>query len=90
MAKEFLIGDRVRISENHHWAKRALAIVAEPPAAVAEMVNGWEGAWRTVEAVKGPLRFYWVEFEQPQRDADGDGPYGGAEIDSEYLLLAEG
>ncbi|HEY8223627.1 MAG TPA: hypothetical protein VIG25_00025 [Pyrinomonadaceae bacterium] len=36
---------------------------------------------------EGPLRFYWVEFDEPQRDAEGDGPYFGAEIDSTFLSL---
>ena len=87
MAKEFLIGDRVEVSMNYHWAKGQLATIAEPPTPVVDMVDGWQGPWRIVEGVKGPLKFYWVEFDEPQRDADGDGPYFGAEIDSEYLTL---
>jgi hypothetical protein len=42
---------------------------------------------RVVPGVKGPLEFYWVVFDEPQFDADGDGPYGSAEIQAEYLHL---
>ena len=33
--------------------------------------------------------FYWVKFDEPQLDADGDGPYHEAEIDSDYLNLLD-
>jgi hypothetical protein len=29
--------------------------------------------------------FYYVEFDVPQMDADGDGPYRRAEIDGRFL-----
>ena len=41
-----------------------------------------------VESQKGPLVFYWVDFDQPQYDSDGDGPYASAEIDANALLPA--
>ena len=53
------------------------------------MADGWHGVWRHVNSLKGLLTFYWVVFDQPQIDADGDGPYGGAEIDSAYLVSAD-
>lgn len=85
MDKDFVIGDRVCISEQYHWAQGISGTIAEPPDAVVSMVNDWQGPWRIVEALRGPLRFYWVEFDEPQTDADGDGPYFGAEIDSAFL-----
>jgi hypothetical protein len=45
--------------------------------------NGTFGA-RNIER---PLRFYWVEFDEPQTDADGDRPYFGVEIDSAFLSV---
>jgi hypothetical protein len=66
MAKEFLIGDRVEVSKNYHWAQGKLATIAEPPAPVVDMVDGWKGAWRIVQALKGSLKFYWVKFDEPQ------------------------
>jgi hypothetical protein len=38
-----------------------------------------------VRGVDRVLTFYWVNFDEPQRDADGDGPYAGGEIDEDYL-----
>jgi len=89
MDKEFVTGDRVRISEQYHWARGATGTIAMPPEAVVSMGNGWQGPWRIVEALRGPLRFYWVEFDKPQRDTDGDGPYFGAEIDSAFLSFED-
>jgi hypothetical protein len=43
---------------------------------------------RVVESLKGPLLFYLVDFDQPQYDSDGDGPYASAEIDASALLPA--
>ncbi len=33
----------------------------------------------------GLRRFYWVVFDEPKIDADGDGPYAEAEILDIYL-----
>jgi hypothetical protein len=54
------------------------------------MLDGWRGLHREVPSLRGTLIFYWVRFDQPHRDADGDGPYSEAEIESDYLLPAEG
>jgi hypothetical protein len=35
--------------------------------------------------LKGILLFYWVKFVEPQTDADGDGRYQEAEIDSNFI-----
>jgi len=53
------------------------------------MSDGWHGPYREVASLKGVLIFHWVEFDHPHRDADGDGPYLEAEIDSDYLLPDE-
>jgi hypothetical protein len=39
--------------------------------------------------VHGVGLFYWVTFDSPQVDADGDGPFNCAEIDSRFLILLE-
>ena len=85
----FSIGDRVKISDSYHWAPGVLATVAEPPTPVANLADGWHGPWRQVTSLRGPLTFYWVQFDVPQIDADGDGPYAGAEIDADYLASAQ-
>ncbi len=53
------------------------------------MSDGWRGNIREVESLRGILSFYWVKFDEPQLDADGDGPYHEAEIDSDYLNLLD-
>jgi hypothetical protein len=35
--------------------------------------------------LKGLVPFYWIEFDVPQHDADGDGPYQAGEIEVTYL-----
>ena len=84
-------GDRVQISAAYHWAKGALGTVGPPPGAVVQLVRkdeAWAGCRRVVTGVKGPIEFYWVAFDEPQIDAEGDGPYASAEIQAEYLAPA--
>jgi hypothetical protein len=64
--------------------------VVEPPDAIVAMSDGWRGLRREVPSLRGTLIFYWVRFDRPHHDADGDGPYSEAEIESDYLLPVEG
>lgn len=86
MNNTFSIGSRVSISENYHWAKNAIGTISKPPEVVQEMSDGWKGNVREVKSLKGVLLFYWVKFDEPQIDADGDGPYQEAEIDSNFII----
>lgn len=36
-----------------------------------------------------PQRFYWIIFDEPQEDADGDGPYVAGEVLEKYVELLE-
>jgi len=81
----FAKGDRVSIATTYHWAQDALGTIDEPPESVAVPAEGWQGVFRMVETTSGLLPFYWVAFDEPHRDADGDGPYGGAEIPEDAL-----
>jgi len=88
MSKRFHIGDRVQISRTHYYAKGALGTVQQPPSYIRQFVEGpegWQGEYRVVQALHGPLTFYWIEFDTPQVDEEGDGPYEAGEIDSRYL-----
>lgn len=38
-----------------------------------------------VETRQGPERTWWIEFDEPQRDADGDGPYRESQVMERYL-----
>jgi hypothetical protein len=87
---KFQPGDRVRISTKYNWAQDAHGIITEPPEFAQRLVqddNPWEGWHHFAQGVKRPIEFYWVVFDEPQIDADGDGPYSGGEIEAEMLEL---
>jgi hypothetical protein len=52
---------------------------------VLELAPDWEGHVRHVRMRKGLIPFFWVEFDLPQVDADGDGPYQAGEVEGTYL-----
>jgi hypothetical protein len=89
MSKDFSPADRIRISEDYHWASGELGTVMQPPGYVVNFADGWDGVYRKVSSLKGTLIFYWIKFDLPQMDSDGDGPYAEAEIDSNYLVPVE-
>ena len=78
-ASTFSHGDRVRVTEGHHWAKRATATIEQHPGAQPANCS------RQVQSLQGMLTFYWVRFDEPQTDAEGDSGYVEAEIDERYL-----
>ena len=43
------------------------------------------GASETVETTRGPMAMYWVRFDEPQYDPDGDGPYDRSQVLARYL-----
>jgi hypothetical protein len=63
--------------------------------------DGWPGPWASVftgrisdmaapeppasEAANAGELAYWIDFDEPQRDADGDGPYRKAQIWARYI-----
>lgn len=55
---------------------------AEPTATVI-------GLPQVVEGRAGELTTYWVEFDEPQTDADGDGPYSTSQVLAKYLELED-
>ena len=79
-AARFAPGDRVRVVETGFWANGVTGTVAQPPAPVVSLAEGWRGHVRTVATTDGPRPFYWVVLDEARRDADGDGPYREAEI----------
>jgi hypothetical protein len=44
-----------------------------------------ETPYRAVQTPKGVRRMWLVTFDEPQYDADGDGPYASSEILEKYL-----
>lgn len=81
----YLPGARVAVSEESSWAQGALATVAEPPKPVRDLTGEWVGCRRVVGSLKGPILCYWVVFDCPHYDADGDGPYSAAELPEDLL-----
>jgi len=72
----------------YNWAKGAKGTVQVPPDSVQELVADqfpWQGCCRFVKGRRGFIRFYWVEFDEPQIDPDGDGPYSATEIEADML-----
>lgn len=88
--KSFSLGDRIIISNKHYWAKNATGTVSIPPKLISRKNQDklksktW---YRCIQTQKGELHFYWIEFDTPQIDADGDGPYKSGEIESSVLTL---
>jgi hypothetical protein len=56
-----------------------MGVVIEHPMSVEGEI------WRPAETTSLPRRFYWIVFDEPQRDADGDGPYVEAEVLDRYM-----
>jgi hypothetical protein len=87
----FSPGDRVRVGTSYHWAEGAMGTVAAPPEVVQRLVEDrdpWDGWTRRVKGRHRIITFYWIWFDEPQDDADGDGPYKGGEVDEDALELA--
>jgi hypothetical protein len=77
----FTEGDRVQISDVFFWAKGATGTVSSPPSEVTAISGPWDtGLSRQEKSALGTNRVYWVWFDEPQYDADGDGPYKGGSI----------
>jgi hypothetical protein len=51
-----------------------------PPEGVAALTGDWEGLYRMVPSLKGLQPHYYVTFDTPQTDGDGDGPYLGSDV----------
>lgn len=81
----FSVNDRVRVSLDYHWARGAEATICSPPDYISSLAPGWNALTRTIQGATGLLTFYWIRFDEPQRDADGDGPYFEAEVDEAAL-----
>jgi len=86
--RRFSAGDRVRVAGDFFWAKGATGTVSAPPDAVTTISGPWEeGLTRREVSALGTHTVYWVWFDDPQHDADGDGPYRGGQIWESALTL---
>jgi hypothetical protein len=78
-------GTRVIVASHPSWPDGATGTVRPFPTVVADLCDQSDGCSRVVQGRQGPLTFFWVVFDAPVRDGDGDGPYQEGEIRSEYL-----
>jgi len=84
----FCSGDRVRVSDDFFWAKGAKGTISVPPDAVTNLSGAWDrGLTRQETSALGTHIVYWVWFDEPQFDADGDGPYSGGQVWESALIL---
>ena len=85
---KFAVNDRIRVSPDFFWAKGALGTVSKPPAEVVAISGAWDdGLTRQEVSALGQATTYWVWFDEPQLDADGDGPYRGGQIHETAMKL---
>ncbi len=81
---DYRIGDRVRIRQDRQHPPGPWP--AEPTGTVARHGLSEDGGpWRPVQTTSGPGRFYWIVFDEPQIDAEGDGPYSMSEVLDSYI-----
>jgi hypothetical protein len=83
-AFEFRIGQRVKVRRDPDdgpgpWPAEPTGVVERHPNAVTGEVSV-----RT-ETLLGPTRMYWIAFDVPQHDTDGDGPYAVSEVQAKYI-----
>jgi hypothetical protein len=82
------IGDRIQVSDEFFWAKGATGRIAAPPDAVTALSGPWDdGLTRRENSSLGTNTVYWVWFDEPQLDADGDGPFRGGSIWESALAI---
>ena len=86
--KKFAVGDRVRVSADFFWARGASGVISKPPDEVTAISGSWDGELtrREISAL-GTNIVYWVWFDEPQYDTDGDGPYRGGSIWEDALAI---
>ena len=85
---KFLDGDRVLISGEFYWAKGAAGTISQPPPEVVALSGPWDTRLTRVEkSALGEATVYWVWFDEPQVDANGDGPFRGGCIHESALTI---
>jgi len=85
---KFKANDRIRVSREFFWAKGASGTIAEPPSEITALSGPWDnGLTRFEQSALGHHKVYWVWFDEPQFDAEGDGPYRGGQIWENSLTL---
>jgi hypothetical protein len=92
--KPLLANQAVRIRGGVEWKDGTRGIITKPPDLPADLPAALSAClreygndvFRDTMTPKGKVRFYWVRFDEPQFDCDGDGPYSECAIEEEYLV----
>ena len=86
-SRNFLIGQRIRISTNGTFAKGTIGTISNAPEQVLSMSDGWVRSYKREmdTPTRGRKTFYWILFDSPEFDEVGDGPYKEAEIEISYI-----
>jgi hypothetical protein len=69
------VGVRVIVSKRCGWPNDCAGVVVAGP--------------EPVQTLQGEDYYYWVQFDIPPRDLDGDGPYSKAQVLSRCILLSD-
>jgi hypothetical protein len=90
MSEQFSAGDRVIVSSDFFWAAGATGKIGKPPEAIVGLSGPWDndGLTRQERSALGVHTVYFVYFDEPQFDADGDGPYRGGQIWASALRIS--
>jgi len=85
---KFSSGDHIQIVDEFFWANGATGVISTPPCEITAISGPWDGGLtQQEESALGTNTVYWVWFDEPQYDADGDGPYKGGQIWETALSL---
>jgi hypothetical protein len=82
------LGTRVRVRRDPifgpgPWPAEPTGTIIEAPDDSPLYSHGTPFTW--AETVRGPELQYWIAFDEPQVDADGDGPYARSQVSAKYL-----
>ena len=90
MADKFSAGDQVIVSSDFFWATGATGTVGVPPPQIIAVSDSWEsdGLTRLERSASSVNTVCFVYFDEPQLDADGDGPYRGGHVWASALTRA--
>jgi hypothetical protein len=81
MLEPLPIGTRVRVRRDRDHGPGPWP--DEPLGTISESIDGTN--FSLAQTVGSPTVQYWVVFDEPQRDADGDGPYAASEVLATYI-----
>lgn len=83
----FKVGEKVRLCGNHGFQAGVTGTIDYPPQTDVLTRDFGATYFRKARTPQGETIFVWVVFDQPQFDADGDGPYAETEINIDNLEL---